>query len=252
MKKIVFLIFLSTLVNISVAQKAAQIKNTGCIFLIDITDNELFGLIKEDIAKNLQTFFRATGLGTINELESFTLSVAPINSTGELHLSSKSISITKKGLSYKEIEQLRNPKPLIALLKKQLAIYDSIKAFHNDKSYIIDVILKTIAQSNESSERNVIVVFSDLLEYSPVSNFYKKIPQSSEIEQAIKNIDPILLNQAKKKIESSSDIEVVIVFKQKKGALTGNALKQFWSGFLTKLGISKVVFLDNLTQNPQL
>ena len=252
MKKIILLVLIIISQSALVAQNGTQLKVTELTFLVDITDNELFSQIKTDFEQNLPTFFQATGLGKIKDLEKFTISVAPINATGELVLTSKSISIPKKGLALQEVKKTSNPQPLMLMLKQQLNVYDSIKVLHNERSFIVDILLKTIAQANESAERNVIVVLSDLLEYSPVCNMYKKIPANQEMEQVLKNIDSTTLNQVKKKIKSGCEPEVVIVLKQKPGSRNGSELKRFWTSFLNKIGITTVVFIDNFTQNPQI
>ena len=252
MKKIVLSALIIISQSVLIAQNDNQLKVTELTFLVDITDNELFRQIKTDFEQNLPTFFQATGLGKIKDLEKFTVKIAPINATGELILTSRSISIPKKGLALQEVKKLQNPQPLMFMLRQQLNVYDSIRVINNERSFIIDIVLKTIAQANESAERNVIVVLSDLLEYSPVANFYKKIPSNQEIEEVLKKIDPTVLNQAKNKIKSGCDPEMVIVFKQAPGFKTGAELKRAWTSLLNKIGITTVVFIDNFTQNPQI
>ena len=239
--------------NFLFSQTNSNQKSSELTFLVDITDEEIFSQIRSDFEQSLPTFFQTTGLGKIKALEKFTLAIAPINATGELRLTSKSISIPRKGMSLQEERKLGNPQPLMSMLKQQLNAFDSIKTAHNEQSYIMDIVLKTIAQANESAGRNVIVVLSDLLEYSPVHNMYKKIPTSNqEIEQLINNIDPIILRQAKIKLQLGCDPEVIVVFKQKAGSRNGRELKRFWTGFLNKIGITTVIFIDNFTQNPQI
>jgi hypothetical protein len=253
MKKIVLLMLIIISQNVLVAQTNTQLKVTELTFLVDITDSDLFSQIKADFEQNLSAFFQATELGKIKEQEKFTLSVAPISATGEFVLKSTSIAIPRKGLALQEVRRLSNPQPLMVMLKQQLAVFDSIKVANNERSYIIDIVLKSIAQANESAERNVIVMCTDGLEYSPVCNMYKKIPTTNqETEQVLKSIDPTTLNRAKQRIQSGCDPEIVIVIKQKTGSRNGSDLKQFWSSFLNKIGITTVVFIDNFTQNPQI
>lgn len=254
MKAIFFilLILLSINQNDMIGQTNPEMKVTELMFLVDITDLEIFEEIRNDFNSNLPIFFANTRAGKIKEYETFKLSVCPIGSNGILTITTKSIQIPRKGLATNEVKRLSDPQPLMKMLKEQLNNYEQQVITNSDRSLIIDVILKAISQLNENAENSILVVLSDFLEFSDIANFYKKIPNAIEIESIMKNIDIITLNSARKKIEQGCTPEVVLVFKQKSKFKQSAELKLFWAEFFKKIGIRNVVFIDNFTQDPQL
>lgn len=254
--KTVLFTFLMLVFGLNVLVAQSNLKTTECIFLLDITDNLLFAEIKDDFNNNLPDFFAYTNLGRIKELESFRLSVCPIGSGGVLSLKSQTIAIPRKGMPINEVKKLSSPQPLMAMLREQLAFYETQLQDNNTRSLIIDVVLKAIGQTNENFERTVIVVCSDLLEFSNITNFYNKIPTAQEltafIEQCIKRIDPITFTSVRKKIENGCIPEIVIVYKPKRSFERSADLKLFWQEFFRQLGLPHVSFIDNFTQDPQI
>lgn len=233
-----------------IGQTNPEMKVTELMFLVDITDAELYGQIKADFQNNLPQFFNYTHLGRIKDLEMFRLSVAPINSTGELIITCKSIQIPKKGMPTNDVKKLSNPQPLMAMLREQLNVFEAQVA-NNDRSLIMEVVLKAVNQANENAERNIIVICSDLLEFSNTANFYRKIPSPQEVDQVIKNLDSITWSSAKRKAEKTQP-EIIIIYRQSPGFKQARELKLFWCSLMNKLGIKSVVFIDNFTQDPQI
>ncbi|MDL2231566.1 hypothetical protein LJB85_02375 [Porphyromonadaceae bacterium OttesenSCG-928-L07] len=248
--RIFLMIFTIASFNVSIAQKNIQISTKELMFLVDITDTIVYRQIHSDFIQSLSTFFQNTGMGKIEAEECFTLSVAPINATGELQLTSASIEILRKGMSYNDEAKLKNPRPLLNMLNAKLAEYDLLSKNNHTQSCIFEIILKAISQT--TADETVITICSDLMEYSNIYSMYKKIPPVSEMSQIMANIDPVLLKDVKGKLKSGNAPNIVIVLKKTGANINYNELKTFWVSFFNHLGISDIKFIDNFSQNPQI
>jgi len=250
MKKKVVLAFVALIIisTKDLVAQSANLKTSEMFMLVDITDPGLFSQIVLDFEENLPTFFQTVGLGKIGELERFTLKIAPIGATQELVVKSASIAIPRKGLALQEQRRLSNPQILTALIKQNLADYGTLTAANNSASYIIDIVLKSISQSDDEAERSVLVIQTDGMEFSPICNTYKKVPTTTqEIDALMNNIDVTTLNRAKQKVKTSK-VEIVIVLKRSTGSRNVSELRNFWTELLNRVGITSLVFIDNFTQ----
>lgn len=245
------LVFINTMfINKLSAQKNPQLSTTELMFLVDVTDSLIFKQIHADFSQNLSKFFQNTGLGKIAAEEKFSLSVAPINSSGELKLSTASISIPRKGLSYNEEKKLSNPRPLLNMLNAKLIEFATISKNNQSQSSIIEIVLKAITQT--TADESFIVICTDLIEHSTIHSMYKSIPQASDVSKILAKVDPLLLSNAKNKVKGGGDLTVIIVLKKLPGSHDYNKLRGFWMAFFAEVGISNVKFIDNLSQNPQI
>lgn len=238
------------LMVVSLCCTAQDIKNLDLFFLIDVTDRELFQIINTDIQTNLPVFFKNTKFADIHEHERFTLHVAPIAISESLELSSASICIPRKGLSYSAENQLKNPKPIVLLLKKELTDYDILSMKNYKTTNILNIFIKAIIQADPESFDSWYFIFSDLLENNKYINLYKGIPECSEIPTIINNVDPYLLNKLNQKIDSGFEPNIVIVLKSLPNSkVDPRTLRTFWSCFFKELGFFDVQFIDNLSNS---
>lgn len=219
-------------------------KSASVTFLVDVTDQPVFTSIEEDFNTNLNAFFTNTGLGKIDLGQSLTVRMGPIDESDQLSLQTRSIALKDNRVSRKEAERQRNPRPILEMIKSELARYKQLSETQK-ASPIIDVTLKAFREMSETQE--ILVICTDGLE-TVYANFYRNIPNTEQaVEKLISKVDPVLLNEAKQQI-SASDPQVVIVLKPNDKVKNTAELKLFYSEFMRQLGVNiPVTFTDNLS-----
>lgn len=246
---IALMIGISSCKNLTTCQK---IENSDLIMLVDISDENLFNEIKEDILNNLPVFMQESKLGMVDECQTFRMSIGNLSGQDVLNLQSAKIGIEKKGLSGNEKKRLSNPQAIKNLINKSLNEYDtkSKDLKFNSSTNILQTVVKSIIGMDENSD-NTLVIFTDLVENNKSSNvnFYKSVPKEDEIDIIIeKLVDPILLNGFKNKIDEGTEVKIVVVQKaEPNGKVNKRDLKVFWEKCFISLGIEDVKFIDNLT-----
>jgi len=233
------------------AQKQTNVKveETAVTFIVDCTDQALFKEINQDFHDNLSIFFKQLGVGHIDWYEKMTVRMCAIDDTDKLGMKSASIALTDKGISRREEEQRRNPKPLLQLISTELGNYESLCQRDMKSSPIINVMLKAFREMNTEAEREVVVLCTDGVEFSGYGNLYKDVPTSdAAVSKLIGKIDGILLGEAKARIEEV-DPQVVLVLKGN-SKVNISSLKQFYSKLMAAFGVSSYCFIDNFTNNP--
>lgn len=213
-------------------------------FLVDVTDKPITTSIVDDFNANLNAFFTNTGLGKIDLGQSLTVRMGPIDESDQLSLQTRSIALTDKNVSRREAERQRNPRPILEMIKEELARYEVLSETQK-ASPIIDVTLKAFKEMSETNE--ILVICTDGLE-TVYANFYRNIPNTEQaVEKLISKVDPVLLSAAMQQI-SASDPQVVIVLKPNDKVKNTADLKLFYSEFMRQLGVTTpVTFIDNLS-----
>ncbi|MBR5630801.1 MAG: hypothetical protein IKW82_04065 [Bacteroidales bacterium] len=213
-------------------------------FLVDVTDKPITTSIVDDFNANLNAFFSNTGLGKIDLGQSLTVRMGPIDESDQLSLQTRSIALTDKNVSRREAERHRNPRPILEMIKEELARYEVLSETQK-ASPIIDVTLKAFKEMSETNE--ILVICTDGLE-TVYANFYRNIPNTEQaVEKLISKVDPVLLSAAMQQI-SASDPQVVIVLKPNEKVKNTADLKLFYSEFMRQLGVTTpVTFIDNLS-----
>lgn len=226
-----------------------NITKTEAVMVIDISDKKLFQTIRQDIADNLGAFMQKTGMSTIQECQSFKLSVAPAGSREQLEITSESIAILQKNQSIRDQEQQAEPSPLVAMLKNRLDQYEKLT---NDKevtsaSTIANTLLKAILQIDPKAESSVLL-FTDGVEYSYI-NMYRHIPSADEIPEVInKLIDKEVLTRFKTLQQEGVKPKVIVVVKPCTSPAKINIrdVKAYWMELLKQLNLTNIQFADNL------
>ena len=235
------------------AQKPSnnKVEETCLSFIVDATDKTLFDEINHDFHTNLQTFFKNIGISKVGYNEKLTVRIAPIDDNDKLSLKTASVALTDKKASKRDQAAMSDTRPLLWLISTELARYDTVYHRQMKCSPIINVMLKTFREMNPEATREIVVFCTDGVEFSGYGNFYKAIPTSDAVfAKVVSKIDNILLNEAKTHIEEVSP-QVVIVLKTNSKTNTAQ-LKQFYSKFMGQLGVARVSFIDNLSNNPNL
>lgn len=233
------------------AQEDASNSRRNLTMLIDITDEKIFSDIDEDIRTNLPFFLQSTNIGKISYQETFTVSVGMIESTDDLLLKKESISLPKQQyVSRQRAAELSNPRLIMHMIDNQLISGKSIAAKKHTKSPIVEIILKSLRELTPEAQE-IILIFSDGVEYSDAANFYKNIPFSDEtFEKYYATLDPFIIQEATSKIALTQPTVVFYLKTSEEGINKAN-LKRFYSKFFEKIGVTNYMFLDNLTQNVQ-
>lgn len=227
---------------------AKPIQSREVFLIIDVTDIELYQLIKKDIQINFSVFMQNTRFAEISSNQRFTLHTVSINGTESLEIKSASICIPQDGLSGQAQNQLRNPKPLIALLKAELIEYELISARKLHESSILSVLLKTMLQANTDAE-SWFFLFSDLIENNNYNDFYKRVPEPKDAKKYImKSVDPLVLNKLSQRISDGFEPHIVLVQKESSTSKVDlRKLRVFWQSIISELGFSDIQIIDNLT-----
>lgn len=252
MKKNTFIaVLIAAITFISLSCQAQRVNETNVTFLVDVTDPVVFEEdIVTDFEQNLNAFFTNAGIARIDFGERLRVRMAPIDESDRLTLHSNSIALLDKGVSRKKAEKQRNPRPLVQLIKSELDQYKSLSQKKNAFSPIISLTLKTLRELDPET-REILVIVTDGIEHSTYGDFYKSIPTTEKsVNQLIAKIDPLLLEEAKRQADDSSP-EVIIVLKNNPKVKTAE-LKKFYSLFLTRLGVTTIRFIDNLSNNTNL
>ncbi len=229
-----------------------QINSREAIMLIDVTDQNLFQDIRNDITTNLPVFMKETGLAEISPCEQFTLTLVPITAKEGILAKSETIAITRKGQSYRAEQQQANPAPLVNLIRAQLTSFGDMTgdASVTSGSNIANVILKVLSKTKPESE-TTLIIFSDMIENNNYLNMYRHIPDSSEMTDVIQTlIDPIVLNDFQVRQNDGLNARVLVVCKEnqlKKVNTNSREIRKFWSALLNELNIGHVQFADNLS-----
>ena len=246
-------IFVMAVTTSCKAQKPSNNKTdeTCLSFIVDATDRALFDEINHDLHTNLQTFFKNAGIGKVCYNEKLTVRIAPVDDNDKLSLKTASIALTDKKASKRDQATMSDTRPLLRLISTELARYDTLYNRQMKCSPIINVMLKTFREMNPNATREIVVFCTDGVEFSSYGNFYKSTPTTDEsVTKMVGKIDSILLNEAKTRIEEVSPL-VVIVLKANSKANAAQ-LKLFYSKFMGQLGVTRVSFIDNLSNNPNL
>ncbi|MBS1776148.1 MAG: hypothetical protein JSS64_07690 [Bacteroidetes bacterium] len=253
MKKIIISSVLLATVLTNSCTSLSECKNitkTETIMMIDISDKKLFQSIRQDITDNVGNFMQKTGLGTIQECQSFKLSVAPVGSREQLDITSESIAISQKNQSIRDQEQQADPSPLVNMLKNRLNEYEKLT---NDKevtsaSTIVNTMLKAILQTDVDAESDVLL-FTDGVEFNNYINMYRHIPSVDEIPDVInKLIDQEVLNRFKTFQQEGVNPKVIIILKPCTSPVKVNIrdVKAYWMELLKQLKLTNIQFADNL------
>lgn len=232
---------------------AQTIHSRDLYFLIDVTDQQLFNIIQEDIQSNFGTFMQNTRFGEIKENDRLSFHVSPIGATENLELKSASISGPSNKLSGQAQRKLVNPKPLLTLLNTELTNYEKLSTSQIKETSITNILLKTLLEANPEGE-NYILVFSDLIENNKYLNHYKRIPEGKEFSKIIQtSIDPYVMTKLQKKLDEGMEVRIILVHKDLINAkVDARKIKIYWQKLLSELGITDVQFIDNLSNTIEL
>ncbi len=236
------------------AQDSSTIENRTLTMLIDCTSEKLYNDIDVDIRTNLPDFLRSTGIADISFEQKFTMKVGFIESSGNLTLAKESIALPKqREVSKHKATELRNPRTIMQMIDNQLVTGKAIAATKQTRSPIVEVILKSLREMHAESQEELLLIFSDGVEYSASDavNFFKNIPYSDDtFERYYEKLDPFILQEAISKIAESQP-HVVFYLKTSEEGVNKADLKRFYSKLFERIGITDFQFLDNLTQNVQ-
>lgn len=234
----------------SLTSECKNISKKEAVMEIDVSDKKLFQSIRQDITDNLGNFMQKTGMGTIQECETFKLSVAPVGSREQLDITSESIDITQKNQSIRDQEQQADPSPLVTMLQNRLDQYEKLT---DDKevtsaSTIVNTLLKAILQTDVDAE-STIMLFTDGVEYNDYINMYRHIPSADEIPEMItKLIDQEVFNKFKALQEQGLNPRVIVILKPSTSATKVNirSVKTYWIALFKNLKLTNTTFADNL------
>lgn len=248
---ILLLLALTFLLSCSSSAQDGESSKTNLTVLIDCTSASLYEEINHDIHTNIPTYLQATGLVDIDYLQTFCMNVGFIESSGNLTLTKASISLpAKKYVSKNRAAELRSYNHIINMIADRLEVAKSIAATRQNRSPIVEVILKSMREMNHDSQE-ILLVFSDGVEYSDAANFYKSIPFSDDaFEKYYEKLDPFILQEAVNKIAETQP-RVVFYLKTSEEGVNKANLKRFYSKLFERIGVTRFMFLDNLTQNVQ-
>jgi hypothetical protein len=233
------------------APNNTQVDETVVTFLVDCTDKVVFEDAWNDFHDNLAVLFNNLGIGKLNSNEKLTVRIGAIDDSDRLSLKSASIAAASKKASKREQEARSNPRPLLQLISNELESQKKLCERDMKCSPIIDAILKSCREMQPESSREVLVVCSDLVEYSSYANFYKSIPSSDKaVAKVVDKMDSILLNEARDRIQAV-DPQVIFVLKSNPKVKTAD-LKAFYTKLMNDLGIKTVSFIDNMSLTPNI
>jgi hypothetical protein len=233
--------------------KCDSMTEREAIILADVSDPRLYKEIENDLSQNFPGFAERNRLGSISPCQRFTLTISHLSGKEALELSNESIAIERKGQSRDAEKKQASPKPLVNLLQKKLSDYRllSEQADMTARSNIANTLFKAINLCNHE-KKNVILVFSDMVENNKLINFYKKIPSENEMQEVIgKMIEPNVLEEFKRIQEQGLNVCIIIVLKPEPSNKTSvREIKTFWTAFFKELKLDgQTQFIDNLT-NP--
>lgn len=250
MKKIFFTIgLLAVVTSCNEIGKCKDIDQFVMTMLFDVSDEQLFSEIEEDLNSNFPIFMKQTKFATIDECEETELVLGTLSAKDELKIRKATIGITQKGLSGQEKRKKTNPAKVVRLIKTGLSEYAELSksSNYNSSTNILQTCIKSIVAVDESKQHSL-VVFSDMVINNKIEkvNFYRSIPK--DIESTVRKlVDTELLNQLESRISDGLELNLIVVLKNEpKGKVKKKQVKEFWSNTFNYLGI-KVQFIDNLT-----
>lgn len=231
-----------------------EVEKSEMVMLFDISDEELFAEINEDITTNFSHFMSQTKFANVQECQVAKLSVGNLSAKDELKMKSASVGITEKGLSGHEMRKRGNPTPVVQLVKESLLNYTEMSqdATYNSSTNILGTMVKSIVGLDTESE-NTLVLFTDGVIFNKVEdvNFYKSIP--TDVNSTIRKlIDPFLLKNLEDKLTEGLEINIIVVLKDEQGGkVKKRDVKTFWSHAFKALNIDDVQYIDNLSNKIQ-
>ena len=253
---VVLVVCMTAMFNFHCSHKEVSLEDTSLTFLVDVTDTTLFEQVNSDFHQNLPVFFERTGLDNIQAGQKLTLKMSPITCTGVFSMKQASIALPVRDMSKREEAMLRNPEPLMALIRSELDDYAKMAADDQQSSPILDVMLKSFREMSPTSSQEMLVVFTDGYEHSNYLNMYKAktIPTSEmDVARILEKTDQILLQDARSVVKNVNPA-VVFVLKEtsKANSFKRGDLKMYYTELLRQIGVTEVVFIDNLTNTPNL
>lgn len=265
MKKLLVLIFaIATLVIASQGcskSPAPAMEKTTLSILVDATDSVIFNDIQSDFNQNLVDFLQRTGIGKmergkflIKKGEFLTVKMAPMTAAGDLRLKQASIGMSlDMDLSGKELEKRTDLRQILSPMMDEMDRFEQLARTEQKYSPLVDVILKCIREMDATNGREILMVFTDGYENSEYLNMYRKIPTTEDQVLALmEQIDPVLLKEATTRI-SEVDPELLFVLKcksaNKEQVAKKGQIKLFYSELCKQLGVSKVSFVDNMSNS---
>ncbi len=234
--------------------KCEKIEKRQLFILMDLSDKKLFEKIESDISQNFPIFMQQTKLGDIQPCQQFTLCMAHFGGEDMLNVSSKSIAIQRKGLSYEEEKELANPIPLRDFMVQKIAEYKQLTndSLITSKTNIASVLVKSINQSEPESQ-NVFLLFTDGVENNDYVNLYKVIPEERDISDVVRKIvEPSVLEKFSTLKQEGLQCKIIMVLKpdpQKR--VNSRAIQTFWINVFNELGL-ECQFIDNLSNKVDL
>lgn len=253
---VVLVVCATVMFNLHCSHKEVSLEDTSLTFLVDVTDTALFDQVNSDFHQNLPVFFERTGLDNIQAGQKLTLKMSPITCSGVFSMRQASIALPVRDMSRREEAILRNPEPLLALIRSELDDYAKMAADDQQASPILDVMLKSFREMSPTSSREMLVVFTDGYEHSNYLNMYKSktIPTSEmDVARILEKTDQILLQEARSVVRNVNPA-VVFVLKEtsKANSFKRGDLKMYYTELLRQIGVTDVIFIDNLTNTPNL
>jgi hypothetical protein len=269
MKTIIKLSIILVAMTLTSCNTTTGIKHeTDLLILVDLTQGStnMFHEIQSDIRQNFTVFMHYLGLGSEVEIngqrvvllslephQRFRMQVSPIW-TGPFNPTSITAEIDHV-MSMRSLQQARSGgNHMVLSLFNRLDYFKSVLAENQSQSSVIETILRGIAQlgsddENLQSRRTIMLICSDLMEFSPTANFYNRIPTPQETWTIMNRIDPFILDAAKRRVATIGAPEVIINLQVSRPHRT-TPLRIWWSTFFEELGITNVSFIDNLAQRP--
>lgn len=253
MKKLFFAIaMLTALSSCNEIGKCTDINQSVMTMLFDVSDEELYAEIQEDINANFAVFMKQTQFASLGECKEAEMVLGTLSAKDELKLRKATIGITQKGLSGQEKRNQANPAKVVQLIKGSLAEYAELSksSTYNSSTNILQTTVKSIVAVDESKQQTL-VIFSDMVANNKIEgiNFYRSIPK--DVGGTIRKlVDSELLNQLESKVSNGLEVNLIIVLKNEpNNKVKKKDVKEFWSNSYSHLGLEQVQFIDNLSNN---
>jgi len=253
MKKLLFAIaMLTALSSCNEMGKCTDIDQSVMTMLFDVSDEELFAEIEDDLNANFALFMKQTQFANLRECQEVEMVLGTLSAKDELKIRKATVGITQKGLSGQEKRNQANPAKVVQLIKSSLTEYAELSksSTYNSSTNILQTTVKSIVAVDESKPQTL-VVFSDMVANNKIEgiNFYRSIPK--DVGGTVRKlVDSELLNQLESKISNGLELNLIVVLKNEpNNKVKKKEVKEFWSKCFSHLGLEQVQFIDNLSNN---
>lgn len=222
----------------SAVLECEQVNKRHLAILIDASDPRLLEESISDLESGLGPYLERHSYLNQESCFSSKMSIGYLASDVRLETTSATIGIDRKGVSKKAERQATSPRPFINLFREMVK---KLKELIQDPEFtagtnIVNNLAKTILSSDDDL---TVLLFTDGIENNAHLNFYRNIPNPSEVQDLIPELfEPQVYERLKNHLARNQNQKVIFYLQSDPlNSVDRRAVKAFWVAFFQELQI---------------